>query len=144
MTKKLIKGILAVSAGFVVVVVLSIGTDFILEKTGIFPAYPQPLKAGWMVLLATFYRSVYAVLGSFVAAKLAPDRPMRYALLLGIIGLGLNIIGVLLIWGPGSETEFSQVAQQTPAWYSVALVIFALPCAWLGGKLRTIRIQTKN
>ena len=137
----MLKSIGAILAGLMVVIVLSIGTDLVLEKAGIFPTYPQPLKIGWMVLLATFYRSIYAVMGSYIAAVLAPNRPMRHALLLGFIGLGLNIIGVLVIWGPGSESEFSKVAQQTPAWYSVALVLLALPCAWFGGRLKLRRIH---
>lgn len=141
MTKQFLKSTGAVLTGLIGVVLLSIGTDYILEKAEVFPTYPNPLTVSWMVLLATFYRTVYAIAGSFMAAFLAPHRPMRHALILGFIGLGLNIIGVLVIWGPGKNSEFSQIAQQTPAWYSLALVALAIPGAWLGGWLQNKRIK---
>ena len=33
-----------------------------------------------LFLLATVYRSLYAVAGSYVTARLAPHRPMKHAL----------------------------------------------------------------
>jgi hypothetical protein len=60
--------------------VLSIGTDVILENLGVFPPQNEPASyVGWMLMLALIYRSVYAVVGGYVAATLAPDRPMRHA-----------------------------------------------------------------
>jgi hypothetical protein len=38
-----------------------------------------------LFLLATAYRIVYGVAGSYVTARLAPDRPMQHALALGML-----------------------------------------------------------
>jgi len=54
------------------------------------------------LLLATAYRIVYGIAGSYVTARLAPDRPMQHALLGGFIGLALSIVGAAgdLEWRP--------------------------------------------
>jgi disulfide bond formation protein DsbB len=72
------------------------------------------------------YRMVYAVLGSYIAARLAPRNPMRHAIIPGIIGLALSAAGAIV-----AVTH----ADLGPAWYPIALVITTLPCAWLGGLL---------
>ena len=77
-------------------------------------------------LLATLYRTVYAILGSYVTARLAPDRPMQHALLGGAIGLVLATVGAAATWNKGPEFG--------PHWYPLALVATALPCAWAGGE----------
>jgi hypothetical protein len=76
-------------------------------------------------LLALAYRCVYAVLGSYIAARFAPHRPMRHALALGAIGLVLSLAGAIA----------SIPLNLGPSWYPIALVVTALPCAWLGGAL---------
>ena len=53
---------------------------------------------------------------------------MQHALLGGTIGLILSTVGVVVTWNRGPELG--------PHWYPLALVATALPCAWLGGKLR--------
>ena len=65
----------AVLAGALASIVLSIGTDAVLRGTGIFPPLGQPMNDA-LLLLATAYRTVYGVAGSYIAARLAPDRPM--------------------------------------------------------------------
>jgi hypothetical protein len=79
----------------------------------------------WMVVLAIIYRSIYMVAGGYVTAALAPNRPMRHAIALGVVGIALGILGATATWG------------MTPAWFSISLVILGLPCVWLGGKLKT-------
>ena len=122
------RGIGAVIAGFLVIVIISIATDLVMHATGVFPPAGQPMSnALW--LLATAYRFVYSVAGCYIAARLAPDSPMRHALTLGVVGLAFSIVGAVLTWnlGPGFG----------PHWFSLALVAIAIPCAWLGGKLRS-------
>ena len=75
----------ALLAGFVVVLVLSLGTDLALHAAGIFP--PLGLRmSDALFMLATAYRTLYAVVGSYVTARLAPDRPMGHALVGGLLG----------------------------------------------------------
>jgi hypothetical protein len=116
----------AVLLGFLAVVVLSIGTDVLLHAAGIFPPLGQPVSDALLVL-ATAYRTVYTIAGCYLAARLAPDRPMTHALALGLLGLVISIIGAVATWNRGPAFG--------PHWYPVALVVLAMPCAWVGGRL---------
>lgn len=80
-----------------------------------------------MLLLATIYRTVYGVLGAYVAARLAPYRPMTHALVLGGIGFFVSILGTVVTWNKGPE--YGQ------HWYPITLIVLAIPTAWLGAKL---------
>jgi hypothetical protein len=122
----------AVFAGFVVVVVLSLGTDVALRATGVFPPWGRPMSDALFVL-ATAYRTLYAVVGSYVTARLAPNRPMQHALAGGLVGLVLSIVGAVATWDRGPEFG--------PHWYPLALVATALPCAWAGGRLFTMQLR---
>lgn len=122
------KSIGAIIAGFITVFVLSVGTDFVLESLGIFPPPIQGLFVTWMLVLALIYRCIYTVAGGYVTAMLAPDRPMHHAVILGLIGIVAATLGTIVAWDLSSH------------WYPIALVITALPCTWLGGKLKTNKI----
>ena len=58
------------------------------------------------------------------AARLAPDRRMQRALVLGVVGLALRIAGAAAMWGAG------------PARCSLAISASAMLCARAGGRLR--------
>jgi hypothetical protein len=123
--RKPLQSIGALFAGFIVNVALSLGTDLMLHAVGITPALGQP-QTDSQLLLATAYRTVYSVGSSYVVARLAPNRPMGHALLGGAIGMALAIAGAAATWNRGLG----------PHWYPLALIVTALPCAWVGGKLR--------
>ena len=129
--RRILRSIGALFAGFVVVVVLSLGTDLALHAAGIFPPWGDPMSDA-LFLLATAYRTVYAVLGSYVTARLAPYAPMKHALAGGVVGLALSTLGAVSTWDKGPEFG--------PHWYPLALVATALPCAWAGGRLRTLQL----
>lgn len=116
----------AVLAGMVAGIVLSLGTDMGFRAAGIFPPLGQPMSDG-LFLLATVYRSIFSVAGAYLTARLAPDRPMQHALILGAIGLVVSLVGLVVTWDKGPDFG--------PKWYPIALVILAMPCAWAGGKL---------
>jgi len=118
----------AVILGFFAVVVLSLGTDQVLHVLGVYPPWGQPMHDPGLNLLALSYRSVYAVVGSYITARLAPHTPMRHALALGVVGLVLSVAGVIATSG----------MDLGPRWFPIALVLTALPCAWLGGLLHRI------
>ncbi len=124
---KILKGIGAILAGMIFIVVTHSATDFVLESLGIFTPPNEGFHTTWMVVTATVYRSVYTVGGGYITAALAPDPPMRYVLILGIIGTVLGILGAIATIPMGIA----------PAWYPIALAVLALPCVWLGGKLKT-------
>ena len=117
----------AVFAGLLFIVVLSILTDVVMHATGIYPPWFQYMPDS-LFLLATAYRIVYSILGSYLTARLAPHRPMLHALILGGIGVVLSIVGALSTWNKGPEFG--------PKWYPITLIVMAIPLAWVGGKLR--------
>jgi hypothetical protein len=119
----------AIFAGFVAVVVLSIATDVVLHATGIFPALGVMMSDG-LFALATLYRTVFGIFGAYLTARLAPDRPMQHALVGGAIGAAIATLGAVVTWNQ---------PQLGPHWYPVALIVLALPSAWIGGKLYTAR-----
>jgi len=129
MNKNTVKSIGAVLVGFITVFVLSVATDFILEKLGIFPPANEPEAfTAWMLTLALIYRSIYSVAGFYLTAKLAPSAPMRHAIILGIIGTVFAALGAIANWDKSAN------------WYPILLVLVTLPCAWLGGRL----VETRN
>jgi hypothetical protein len=125
------RSVAALFAGFVLVVVLSILTDVILHATGVLPPLGQPAPDG-LLLVATIYRTIYGIAGSYVTARLAPHAPMAHALTGGAIGLVLATIGAAATW--------SHPEKFGAHWYPVALVLLAIPTAWAGGKIRLAQL----
>jgi hypothetical protein len=117
--------------GLLVVVLLSIATDGLLNKVGVFPTQGQPMS-NQLLLLATVYRTVYSILGCYVTARLAPSRPMLHALVLGGIGFILSAAGAIATWNGGAE--------YAAKWYPLTLIAISLPTAWLGGKIREAQL----
>jgi hypothetical protein len=124
--RRVLRRIGAVLAGLLAIFVLSLGTDAVLHATSVFPPWGQPMGDA-LFLLATAYRIVYGVAGSYVTARLAPDRPMQHALALGAVGVAFSTAGAVATWGRGPEFG--------PAWYALAVIAMAMPCAWAGGRL---------
>jgi hypothetical protein len=112
--------------------ILSLGTDELLHVAGIFPALGQPM-GDTLLLLATAYRTVYNVIGSYIVARLAPHRPMQHALVGGGAGLVLATAGTVATWNSGLG----------PHWYGAAIIGLAMPCAWAGGGLRVMQLRTR-
>ncbi len=119
-----LKSIGAVLAGFLTVFILSVVTDVILETFGIFPPPDHPEQMTQQMLVAALlYRSVYAVAGGYVTAKLAPRNAMKHVVMLGILGTIGGIAGIFAGWQYGNH------------WYPILLAITAYPLVLRGGKL---------
>lgn len=123
----MMRSVAAVLAGILVNVVLSLGTDVVMHKTGVFPGWGQAMAAS-LFALALAYRLVYTVIGGYVTAALAPKDPMKHAVILGVIGIVLATAGAVATWNKGPEFG--------PKWYPLALIVTALPVTWLGARLR--------
>ncbi|HEY5748814.1 MAG TPA: hypothetical protein VIU12_22245 [Chryseolinea sp.] len=119
----MVRLILSIVAGFMVTAILSTGTDFVLESAGILPPYGQPLFDTGLLLLATTYRAVFQVLGSYVAARAARESANVAVWTLGILGA--------VIWLTGGFA----MPDLAPLWYSVVGAVLSIPTTWLGGKL---------
>lgn len=134
MNKRIFQSIGAFIAGLVATFVLSYATDAVLEQLGVMPNGVLPMY-GSELLIGTIlvYRNIYNVMGSYIAARLAPNHPMRHALALGGFGFVMMILVTIATWNMSLG----------PAWYSLTLIVFALPSAWLGGKLQ-LRFETRK
>lgn len=125
---KVFKSIAAILAGILFFIVLSIGTDEILEKLNVFPSTHQSSFAVWMLALAFFYRCLYGVASGYITALLAPRKRMWHVMVVGYIGLAAATVSAIIDWGKQDQ------------WYPIVLAITSLPSAWVGGKLRkTVR-----
>ncbi len=115
----------AVVAGFLTVVVLSLGTDEVLHLLPVYPAWGQPMPDPGLNVLALTYRILYTVFGGYVTARLAPHAPMRHVWVLAAIGLVMGTLGAVA----------TIPMNLGPAWYPIAIAVTAVPCTWLGGAL---------
>ena len=59
-----------------------------------------------------------------------------HALVLGLSGFVVSIVGAVVTWNKGPAYG--------PHWYPVALVILAIPTAWVGGKLWLGQLEVRN
>jgi hypothetical protein len=123
------QSIVALLAGMLADVILSLGTDEVLHLTHVFPPWGASM-AGYegALLLATIYRTISGVFGSYIAARLSPNRPMLHVMVLGTLGFVVCILGAVATWNKGPAIG--------PHWYPVSLIVFAIPAAWAGGKLQ--------
>jgi hypothetical protein len=83
-------------------------------------------------LFAALYRVVYGVLGGYVTARFAPDRPMQHALALGAVGFVLSTAGAIAMWDVG------------PSWYPLAVIAMTFPCAWAGARVRAAQLPGQD
>ena len=119
------RSVLAVVGGFLLIGALAFGGDAIAMR-----AFPHLFDAAtgtsqdprvlvglvlWVFAVATF--------GCWLAARVAPNRPMRHAMILGVAGLVFNVAGTIAMW------------DTAPAWYHVVSLLLVLPAAYLGGLL---------
>jgi hypothetical protein len=134
--RRLGRSIGAMLTGFVTVIVLTLGTDMALHAIAVFPPWGQSMVGyDTALLLATAYRTIYGVAGSYITARLAPDRPMLHSLVLGVLGLAASIVGAVVTWNKGPAFG--------PHWYALALVVLALPQSWAGGRLCEMQLRIR-
>jgi hypothetical protein len=131
MGKKILQSIGAVIAGAAVSILLEVGTDALMHATGIFPKGEGAMSDA-LFAMATAYRTIFGVLGAYITARLAPNRPMMHALILGALGTVAAVAGAIAMWDKMPEIG--------PKWYALVLIVLGLPSAWLGGKLRLIHL----
>jgi len=114
----------AVVAGVLFIIVVTTLVDILLHLTGVFPPMKQPIDDR-LALLATGYRIVISVGGAWLTARLAPERPMKHAMILGCVGVVLGLVGLVATWNLGLG----------PRWYPIAVAVLALPQCWIGGRI---------
>jgi hypothetical protein len=121
------RSVIAVLAGLITIFVLSLGFDQLFHILGVYPPSGVPMWETSDFVLASSYRLVINTFGCWLAARLAPQNPMKHAMILGWIVLALTIVGLVT----------AVVQNMGHLWYPVFLALTAVPCAWLGGKFYT-------
>lgn len=129
---KALRSVLAVVAGFLVIGVLAVGTASLLRSASPaqFDAAGNPVTVA-MMLVQLLYVGVYATFGCWLAGRLAPGRPMLHALVVGVLGLALNIPSALAL----RDTH--------PAWYLATGTLTTMLWAWLGGRIAERQAATR-
>jgi hypothetical protein len=121
----------AVLSGIIACVLATLVTDMVLHSIRVFPPFGETMSPA-LFWLATTYRVVYGIAGSYIAARLAPGRPMEHALVPGVLAAIASIVGAAVTWNGGPAFG--------PHWYPIVLIVTAMPCAWLGGRLRILQL----
>jgi RsiW-degrading membrane proteinase PrsW (M82 family) len=116
---RILRTVAAVVGGYLIFALSAVA---LFQLSGRDPHAPQPL---WFVAASVAYGMVFAALGGFAAARVAPSRPLLHA---GGVAVALALgAGVSLVAGPGGGATWSQ-------WAALALMA---PSAYVGGHLAT-------
>lgn len=118
----ILKSFVAVIVGLAAGILLSFAADILLFVLGVFDPSGIKNSSPFTVAIILSYRFIFNIISCYLAARLAPDRPMRHALVLGAIGFVIAIAGAILMWN------------EAPPYYNIILVLVALPAAWIGGR----------
>jgi hypothetical protein len=118
------KSIWAVMAGILAVIGVTTLVDILLHVAHVYPPMDQPLTDP-LAALATAYRIPISIAGAWLTARLAPDRPLFHAMVLGYVGTVLGLVGVVTTWNKNLG----------PHWYPILLTILSVPQCWIGGIL---------
>jgi hypothetical protein len=127
------KSVWAVAAGLLFIIGVTTLVDIVLHLVGVYPPMDQPIDHP-LALLATVYRIVISIAGAWLTARLAPDQPMKHAMALGYVGVGLSLVGLVATWNLGLG----------PRWYPIALVVLAIPQCWAGGQIYEARSRRRQ
>jgi hypothetical protein len=127
----MLRNVLAAAVGLALIVVLAVGGDLVIVRLvpDAINEFGKMTDPGVLLLLLV-YVFVVDTFGCWVAARIARERPMATALVLGMIALTLASGSVLFLW------------EAAPAWYHMLTMAGVLPAAWLGGAVaRQARVK---
>lgn len=126
--KSVLQSIGAVLAGYVVSAIL---TGILIAVLGmLFPESYKPENTEWVVF-NVIYGCAFAVIGGYVAARLAPSHPFIHAIVLGVLMAVFALItGYAISAAPPTPEYLNQ-----PGWYYPTLAVTVLPSILLGAWL---------
>src|ERR1044072_9842467 len=91
------KAFAAAVAGLAFTIVVAVVLDLVMHSSGVFSdAVSAMTTPDWIIALS--YRLLAAIGGGWITARLAPSRPMFYAVLLGGIGTAIGLAGLIVAW----------------------------------------------
>src|SRR4051794_9334470 len=98
--RQLGRSILAVLAGMVVGIAITLITDVVLRKAGILPPLGEQVPDRVLACVTT-YRVIYGIAASYLTAYLAPYRPIAHAMVGGAFGFVASVAGAIATWNAG-------------------------------------------
>ena len=121
----------AIMAGFLYIVALSFAAEALVVLWLLPSAFDGAgrTESVPVLLLMLAYWGVFTLSGCYLTARLVPERPTRHALVLGGLGVLLQIERMAGLW------------DTAPAWYHLVSLALVLPCAWAGGRLREVELS---
>jgi hypothetical protein len=114
---------LAILTAFVITSILSAGVDHICHITGVFPPYGAPMFGVGPLLLASGYRFIFQVLGSYIMGIIAREKAMKAAWIMSILGS--------IFWVSGAFF----MKEMGPIWYPLLGALLTFPSVFLGVRL---------
>lgn len=124
------RSILAIVVGYLLIGFLSVGADVVMH--GVRPEVYGPdgrLDHLPTLLVTILYVALFAILGCYVTARLAPRNPMKHALILGALG----VVTQVGMWSIAWNT--------VPAWFHIVSLVLVMPYAWIGGRIRERQLE---
>lgn len=124
------RSILAVVVGYLLIGFLSFGADVVMHNLR-----PEVYLDGGRLqhtptlLAVMLYVAVFAILGCYVTARLAPRSPMKHALVLGALGMVTQVAMWSIAWNT------------VPAWFHIVSLALVMPYAWIGGRIREKELE---
>ena len=103
-SRRLLRSSAAIVIGFLSVAVLSLATDQVLHVLDVYPPWGEPMYDPGLNALALSYRILYTILGGYITARLAPRRPMRHVMVVGV-----------LAWSPARPARLRRSASEGSA-----------------------------
>jgi hypothetical protein len=118
------RSVVAVIVGILANVVLAAASDLMMHAAGAFPA-DRPAEAVWPWLVALCYRCLYAGVGGYLTARLAPARPMSHVGVLLGVGVAAGMVGAIVFWNTAHEMG--------PRWYMAGVIPVSVVGTLAGG-----------
>jgi uncharacterized BrkB/YihY/UPF0761 family membrane protein len=130
MKHRALKSVVALLAGFILGAVLSIATDALMEKLGVFSMADFKNTSMGILIIVILYRFMFNAIGCYLTAKLAPNNPMRHVMIIGVVGTVLSVSGTVVMW------------EKAIPFYNIAIILISFPSAWIGGKIYVRKNKT--
>ena len=126
-----VRSIVAVTAGFFTVMVLSAAADvaFGSISPNAFDAQGQASADG-ALFIKLAYEATFALIAGYVTARIAVRRPFNHALVMGAFVLAGRAFISVLTW------------DVAPLWFNLGVLAVIVPAALLGAKLSELRARS--
>jgi hypothetical protein len=125
-----LRSVLAIGAGFFATSILSLTGDYALRR--LMPESFAPdggVQDTHVLAITLLYTALFSVIGAYLVARIAIQRPLLHAAIFGGVMLALSALSATFLW------------RTAPPWYHLATLAMVLPAALIGGKIRELQVK---